>query len=91
MRRFLISGMPAERRAAYILALMLERKRLLRPTGTAEEDGRRLLLYEHAKTGESFVVFDPGLRLDQVAEVQAEVAALLAGAMVAPVSAIPAL
>ncbi len=77
LRRFLAAGLPGERRAAYILALMLERKRLLRPTGVAEEDGHRLLLYEHAKTGETFVVFDPALRLDQVAEVQQEVAALL--------------
>lgn len=78
LRRFLTAGLLEERRAAYILTLMLERKRVLRPTGTAEEDGRRLLLYEHAKTGETFVVFDPMLRLDQVEEVQHEVAGLLA-------------
>ena len=83
LRRFLTAGLPEERRAAYILALMLERKRVLRPTGTAEEDGRRLLLYEHAKTGETFVVFDPMLRLDQVEEVQHEVAGFMAMGTVA--------
>ena len=51
---------------------MLERKRLLRPTGTRqdEETGRKLLFYEHVRTGETFVVVDPALRLDQIAEVQ---------------------
>lgn len=86
LRRFLAAGLPVERRAVYILALMLERKRVLRPTGTAEEDGRRLLLYEHAKTGETFVVIDPMLRLDQVAEVQREVAGLLTAAAGVPVA-----
>ncbi len=55
---------------------MLERKRLLRPTDTRQDEasGRRLLFYEHAATGETFVVVDPGLRLDQLEEVQREVA-----------------
>ncbi len=79
LRRFLTENLPAQTRAIYILALMLERKRLLRPTGTKqdEETGRKLLFYEHARTGEMFVVVDPVLRLDQVAEVQREVAGLL--------------
>ena len=63
----------------YILALMLERKRLLRPMEPRPDGagGGKLLVYEHVRTGETFVVADPGLRLDQVAEVQQEVAALL--------------
>ena len=80
LRRFLEAGLPEEQRTVYILALMLERKRVLRPTGTAEQDGYRLLLYEHARTGETFVVIDPKLRLDQLAEVQEEVTGLLAAA-----------
>jgi hypothetical protein len=72
-------GRPEQARAAYILALMLERKRQLRPTDTRDDaDGRRLLLYEHVRTGETFVVADPRLRLDQLEEVQREVAELLA-------------
>jgi hypothetical protein len=81
LRRFLSEGRPEQARAAYILALMLERKRLLRPTDTqdAGPQGERLLMYEHARTGETFVVADPRLRLDQLEDVQREVAELLAG------------
>ena len=35
-------------------------------------------IYEHTKTGEVFVIPDPQLRLDQIEQVQQEVAALLA-------------
>lgn len=81
LRRFLSENRPEQRRAVYILAVMLERKKLLRPTDTRpdEESGQKLLFYEHARTGETFVVVDPALRLDQIAEVQSEVAALLKG------------
>jgi hypothetical protein len=83
LRHFLAGSRAEHARACYILALMLERKRLLRPievrpNGAGELAGR-LLVYEHAKTGEVFLVVDPGMRLDQLAEVQTEVAALLAG------------
>ena len=63
--------------ARYILALMLERKRLLKQVEAKEDIHGRVLVYEHVKTGEVFVVPDPGLRLDQVQAVQEEVAALL--------------
>ena len=79
LRRFLAENRPEHRRVIYILALMLERKRLLRPTGSQADGGGSLLVYEHARTGETFLVADPGLRLDQIADVQREVAALLKG------------
>lgn len=79
LRRFLIENRPEHARAVYILALMLERKRVLRPTAARQDEasGRRLLFYEHAATGETFVVPDPGLKLDQLEEVQREVGELL--------------
>jgi hypothetical protein len=43
---------------------------------SVEGDLRRV--YEHTVTGEVFVVPDPELRLDQIEQVQVEVAALLA-------------
>ena len=61
----------------YILALMLERKRTLKPIETKEDDGERLLIYEHRASGEVFVIPDPCLRLDQIESVQMEVAELL--------------
>jgi hypothetical protein len=73
--------------ARYILALMLERKRLLREVEVKRGgDGSLTRIYEHAKTGEVFVVPDPQLRLDQVEQVQMQVAGLL-GAPPQPASA----
>jgi len=72
-------GEPGEEHAnvRFILALMLERKRLLKPVEVKEENGNRLHIYLHAKTGEIFVIPDPGLHLDQIEAVQTEVAGLL--------------
>lgn len=63
--------------ARYILALMLERKRQLKQIEAKEDIHGRVLVYEHVKSGEVFVIPDPGLRLDQVQAVQQEVAELL--------------
>ena len=64
--------------ARYILALMLERKRILKEREVKRgEDGTLTRIYEHSKTGDIFVIPDPELRLDQVAEVQQQVAAQL--------------
>jgi hypothetical protein len=41
------------------------------------ENGDELLVYEHARTGESFTLPDPHLRLDQLTRIQEEVSALL--------------
>ena len=63
--------------AAYILAAMLERKRLLKVKEQIVRDGQRLFIYEHAKTGDIFTIVDPRLQLNQLDQVQHEVAALL--------------
>ena len=61
----------------YILGLMLERKRILKPIETKEAEGERLLIYEHRASGEVFVIPDPRLHLDQIEAVQIEVAQML--------------
>ncbi len=61
----------------YILAVMLERQKLLKETDTQPTAGGILRIYEHRKTGEVFIVKDPNIPLDQVEKVQAEVFALL--------------
>jgi hypothetical protein len=63
--------------ARYLLAAMLERKKLLREVETRRVDDTIMRVFEHTKTGEVFVVPDPQLRLDQIEAVQQEVAALL--------------
>jgi len=63
--------------AAYILAVMLERKRLLKVKEQIVRDGARVFIYEQPKTGDVFTVRDPNLQLDQLDDVQRQVADLL--------------
>lgn len=63
--------------ARYILTLMLERKKLLVPKERKHTESGIMLLYEHRKTGEVFIIRDPELRLDEIEAVQEEVALLL--------------
>ena len=78
LRKYMEENEPALANARYILALMLERKRILKEREVKRnEDGALTRVYEHAKTGEVFVIPDPELRLDQVAEVQQQVASQL--------------
>jgi len=78
LRKLVESTDPSHASARYILAVMLERKRILKHRDTATDaNGTDLLIYEHAQSGESFTVPDPHLRLDQLEEVQQRVAELL--------------
>ena len=77
LRRYMTENNEAHANARYILALMLERKRLLKQIEAKEDMHGRTIVYEHVKTGEVFIVPDPGLRMDQIEAVQNEVAALL--------------
>jgi hypothetical protein len=61
----------------FVLAVMLERKRVLKQVRTEIADADRLLIYEHRENGDVFIVRDPQLRLSELENVQNEVAALL--------------
>ena len=61
----------------YLLALMLERKKILIQIDAPEKDGQRLIIYKRRKTEEIFIVPDPGIELAEVAGIQAEVLALM--------------
>ncbi len=63
--------------ACFILAVMLERKRVLKVKEELKGDGRRVFIYEHPKSGDVFTIADPNLQLNQLDEVQREVAQLL--------------
>ncbi len=63
--------------AMYILAVMLERKRLLKVKEQVVRDGQRVFIYEHPRTGDVFTVVDPVLQLNQLDAVQRDVAELL--------------
>ncbi len=63
--------------ARFILAVMLERKRQLKNKGHIMEGGVRVLIYEHPKTGDVLMIKDPGLKINQLEEVQRDVLNLL--------------
>jgi hypothetical protein len=75
LRDLMESENPSQERVIYILAVMLERKRVLveRVVNRAD-DGKITRLFEHRKTGESFLIPDPELKLSEIEEVQREVA-----------------
>ncbi|MBX3746545.1 MAG: hypothetical protein KF833_14650 [Verrucomicrobiae bacterium] len=77
LRRLTERNQPAWQPAAFILAVMLERKRVLKIRETLRAEGRRVFVYERPGTGEMFTVPDPQLRLDQLEQVQRDVAHLL--------------
>jgi hypothetical protein len=85
LRSYMEETGPEHTNARYILALMLERKRILKEVEVKRgDDGSLTRIYEHAKTGEVFVVPDPQLKLSQVEEVQRQVADLLSPPPPAP-------
>jgi hypothetical protein len=78
LRSYMAESSPQHNSARYLLAVMLERKRILKEIEVKRgDDGNRVRIYERAGTGEIFVIPDPELRLDELQSVQAEVAALL--------------
>lgn len=77
LRKLIEQNDPKFAPAGFILAVMLERKRILKVKEQIVRDGQRTFIYEHPKTGDVFTINDPNLRLDQLEEVQRDVAALL--------------
>lgn len=77
LRTLVERNSPEHAAACFILAVMLERKRLLRVKEQTTEGDGRLLIYEHPKTGDVFTIPDPKLQLDQLEAVQRDVARLL--------------
>ena len=63
------------RNVIYILAVMLERKRILAERDVhTRDDGVKLRVYEHKKSGEVFLIPDPELKLAELEVVQEDVA-----------------
>jgi hypothetical protein len=80
LRQFMEEDDPSRGNVIYILAVMLERRRLLAEKDVqVREDGTKVRVYEHKQTGETFVIPDPGLKLAEIEQVQEEVVTLLGG------------
>lgn len=84
LRRLIEEDSPLTENTRFILALMLERKKSLRETDSRSLGSARLRIYEHAKTGEVFIIRDPQLKLDQLESIQREVSDLLASRSTPP-------
>jgi hypothetical protein len=86
LRKLVEQNDPQHAPAAYILAVMLERKRLLKVKEQIRREGRRVFVYEHPKTGDIFTIADPDLHLSQLEAVQRDVAQLLEHGLNPPVA-----
>ena len=89
LRKLVAQNDPRYAPAAYILAVMLERKRLLKVKEQITRDGQRIFIYEQPKTGDIFAIADPNLHLSQLEQVQHDVAQLLEHGLSPAVNEIP--
>jgi hypothetical protein len=87
LRKLIEQNEPSHLPAAYILAVILERKRVFKVKEQIVRDGKRTFIYEQPKTGDVFTIADPHLHLHQLEEVQRDVAALLEHGLNPPVAA----
>ncbi len=61
----------------YILAVMLERQKLLVETDTQQTPSSILRVYEHRKEGDIFIIKDPNIPLSEIEVIQEEVVLML--------------
>lgn len=81
LRGLIAKNDQGRKNAIFVLTVMLERRRILVERDVQKrEDGSLLRVYEHRRTGESFVIADPMLDLNQIEHVQLEITTMLAGA-----------
>ena len=87
LRKLMELNEPSYAAAAYILAVMLERKRILKVKDQFKREQQRIFIYEHPRTGDIFTIADPNLQLNQLEEVQRTVGTLLEHGLNPPVAA----
>ena len=80
LRRLVTLDDPAMKNVVYVLAVMLERSKILVERDTKpQDDGTIRRVYEDRKNGDTFVILDPRIRLENIAAVQQQVVSLLSG------------
>jgi len=80
LRKLITLDDPAMKNVFYVLAVMLERSKILVERDRKEQpDGSIRRVYEDRKNGDTFVILDPRIRLENLSEVQSQVVALLSG------------
>ena len=89
LRKLIAANQPKDGPVCFILAVMLERKRILKVKEQFQRDGARVFIYEQPRTGDVFTITDPNLRLDQLDEVQRDISRLLNPPAAAPAAPEP--
>lgn len=80
LRKLVTLDDPAMKNVVYVLAALLERSKILVERDRREQpDGTIRRVYEDRKQGDTFVILDPRLRMENLGEVQQQVVALLSG------------
>jgi len=77
LRKLIEANEPKYGPACFILAVMLERKRVLKVKEQIKKEGTRVFIYEHPASGDIFTITDPNLQLNQLDQVQRDVAHLM--------------
>jgi hypothetical protein len=89
LRKLIAANQPKDGPVCFILAVMLERKRILKVKEQFQRDGARVFIYEQPRTGDVFTITDPNLQLDQLEEVQRDISQLLNPPPAAPAAPAP--
>lgn len=80
LRQLVTLDDPEMKNVVYVLAVMLERSKILVERDVKVlDDGTYRRVYEDRKQGDTFVILDPRIRLENLADVQAQVVSLLSG------------
>lgn len=75
LRKLLDQNKPENEKLCYLLALLLERKRIFRAREHATLNDQPVIIYEHSETQETFVVPEKNFRLSEVEALQSELKA----------------
>ena len=76
LRKLMTLDDPAMKNVVYVLAVMLERSKILVERDSKEQkDGTIRRVYEDRRQGDTFVILDPRIRLENIGEVQQQVVA----------------
>lgn len=79
LKKYLHSSEPAHKNLCYVLALMLERKKIFiqREKTVEKQSGKKLNIYEHGKSGDTFIIEDPQLNMSEISAVQKQIDSVL--------------
>lgn len=79
LRQWIVETDPKKKKLCYLLAVMLERKKILeeKKVEKNQENEKELVVFEKIKTGETFVIEKPPLNLSEISFLQEELSELL--------------